>query len=189
MNSITKSALLISIAAFNALTTTCIIFNTSDANAVTIELSKKGKKPSKVNKKLLTNYIFPGKKCGKVSFYYPERNAMGGISKVGSAASKTLPFGTKLKITTKKGQVFNVTIDDRGPYVKGRDLDIVSNNPTKLGVQSACWESSVVTKPIEEVKPIVKDEPTTPIKQEVKQLPPSEEIDIEVPESDSEKSN
>lgn len=42
-----------------------------------------------------------------------------------TAAHKKLPFGTKLKITNpnnKKSVV--VTVNDRGPYVKGREIDL-----------------------------------------------------------------
>jgi rare lipoprotein A len=42
-----------------------------------------------------------------------------------TCASKTLPFGTRLKITstsTKKSVI--VVVTDRGPYVRGRDIDL-----------------------------------------------------------------
>lgn len=42
-----------------------------------------------------------------------------------TAAHKTLPFGTKLKITNKSnGKSAMVRINDRGPYIKGRMLDL-----------------------------------------------------------------
>lgn len=42
-----------------------------------------------------------------------------------TAAHKTLPFGTKVKVTnTKNGKSIIVTINDRGPFVKGRHLDL-----------------------------------------------------------------
>src|SRR5262245_8714117 len=38
-----------------------------------------------------------------------------------TAAHKSLPFGSKVKVTNKKsGDTVTVTIMDRGPYVKGR---------------------------------------------------------------------
>lgn len=42
-----------------------------------------------------------------------------------TAAHKTLPFGTKVKVTnlTNKKSV-NVVISDRGPFVKGRIIDL-----------------------------------------------------------------
>ena len=40
-----------------------------------------------------------------------------------TAAHKTLPFGTKLRVT-HGGQSVVVTINDRGPFIKGRVLDL-----------------------------------------------------------------
>jgi rare lipoprotein A len=42
-----------------------------------------------------------------------------------TAAHKTLPFGTKVKITNEKnGKFVIVEITDRGPFVKGREIDL-----------------------------------------------------------------
>src|SRR5262249_48306197 len=42
-----------------------------------------------------------------------------------TAAHKSLPFGSKVKVTNKKsGDAVTVTITDRGPYVKGRCIDL-----------------------------------------------------------------
>ncbi len=42
-----------------------------------------------------------------------------------TAASKTLPFGTKVKVTNlKNGKQVKVRINDRGPYAKGRIIDL-----------------------------------------------------------------
>lgn len=42
-----------------------------------------------------------------------------------TAAHKTLPFGTKVKVTNKKnGKVVYVRINDRGPFIKGRVIDL-----------------------------------------------------------------
>lgn len=49
------------------------------------------------------------------------------------AASKTLPLGTKAKVTnleTRKSDV--VVIEDRGPYVKGRIIDVTPKTAEKL---------------------------------------------------------
>lgn len=51
-----------------------------------------------------------------------------------TAAHKTLSFGTKLKITnlnTNKSVV--VRINDRGPYIEGRDIDLSYKAMKKLG--------------------------------------------------------
>lgn len=42
-----------------------------------------------------------------------------------SAAHKTLPFGTKVKVTNlNNGKSVIVRINDRGPYIKGRIIDL-----------------------------------------------------------------
>ncbi|KAJ6632935.1 Endolytic peptidoglycan transglycosylase RlpA, partial [Pseudolycoriella hygida] len=41
------------------------------------------------------------------------------------AAHKTLPFGTRIRVTNKNnGKTVDVTINDRGPYVAGRIVDL-----------------------------------------------------------------
>jgi rare lipoprotein A len=42
-----------------------------------------------------------------------------------TAAHRTLPFGTMLRVTNiRNGQSVVVTINDRGPFVKGREIDL-----------------------------------------------------------------
>ncbi len=54
-----------------------------------------------------------------------------------TAASKTLPLGTKAKVVNKEnGKSADVTITDRGPFVKNRILDVSSKAATKLGMKS-----------------------------------------------------
>lgn len=51
-----------------------------------------------------------------------------------TCAHRDLPFGTRLKLTNpenKKALVVRVT--DRGPYIKGRDLDVSEGVAYKLG--------------------------------------------------------
>jgi rare lipoprotein A len=51
-----------------------------------------------------------------------------------SAAHKSLPFGSKVEVTNKKnGQAVTVTITDRGPYVKGRCIDLSQAGARALG--------------------------------------------------------
>jgi rare lipoprotein A len=52
-----------------------------------------------------------------------------------NAASKTLPLGTEAKVTNlKTGQSATVTIQDRGPYVKGRIVDLSPATAEKIGI-------------------------------------------------------
>jgi rare lipoprotein A len=42
-----------------------------------------------------------------------------------TAAHRTLPFGTRLKVTDRRtGRSVDVTVNDRGPFTRGRVLDL-----------------------------------------------------------------
>lgn len=52
-----------------------------------------------------------------------------------TAAHKSLPFGTLLQITNlRNGKSTIVRINDRGPYVEGRDLDLSKGTAKSLGI-------------------------------------------------------
>jgi rare lipoprotein A len=53
-----------------------------------------------------------------------------------AAAHKTLPFGTKLRVT-HRGQSVVVTINDRGPFIKGRVLDLSTGAARAIGLSGA----------------------------------------------------
>ena len=51
-----------------------------------------------------------------------------------TAAHRTLPFGTKVRVTNKKnGHSVVVTINDRGPFVSGRVVDVTPAGARALG--------------------------------------------------------
>jgi rare lipoprotein A len=51
-----------------------------------------------------------------------------------TAAHKSLPFRSKVRVTNKKnGNTVTVTITDRGPYVKGRCIDLTKASARALG--------------------------------------------------------
>jgi peptidoglycan lytic transglycosylase len=51
-----------------------------------------------------------------------------------TAAHKSLPFGSKVKVTNKKnGHAVTVTVTDRGPHVKGRCIDLSQAGARALG--------------------------------------------------------
>lgn len=53
-----------------------------------------------------------------------------------TAAHKSLPFHTKLLITyPKSGKSVVVRINDRGPYIKGRDIDLSEKAAIILGMK------------------------------------------------------
>ncbi len=52
-----------------------------------------------------------------------------------TAAHKTLPFNTKLKVTNPdNGKSVIVRVNDRGPFVAGRDLDLSYAAAKKIGL-------------------------------------------------------
>jgi rare lipoprotein A len=79
---------------------------------------------------------------GKASYYgrkfYRKKMASGKPMNPESnvAASKTLPLGTKAKVTNlETGKSAVVDIEDRGPYVKGRIIDVSPKTAEKLDLK------------------------------------------------------
>lgn len=59
-----------------------------------------------------------------------ERASPGGLT----AAHRTLPFGTQVRVTNKRnGQSVVVRINDRGPFVRGRVIDVTPAAARALG--------------------------------------------------------
>jgi rare lipoprotein A len=55
-----------------------------------------------------------------------------------TAAHKTLPFGTKVKVTNlENGRTVKVRINDRGPFVAGRIIDLTKRAARKLKMVDA----------------------------------------------------
>jgi len=53
-----------------------------------------------------------------------------------TAAHKTLPLGTVVKVTNvESGQTVEVRINDRGPYVKGRIIDLSRTAGRAIGIR------------------------------------------------------
>jgi rare lipoprotein A len=66
-----------------------------------------------------------------------------------NAASKTLPIGTTAKVTNvETGASAIVKIEDRGPYVKGRIVDLSPSTAHKIGIDSKEGVAKVSVEPI-----------------------------------------
>lgn len=84
--------------------------------------------------------VFAQVQTGKASFY---ADKFEGVSTASgekyrhnklTGAHKTLPFGTKVRVTNlDNNQSIEVTINDRGPYVEGRVIDLSKEAAEKLG--------------------------------------------------------
>lgn len=80
------------------------------------------------------------KESGKASFYamkfQSRKTASGEIfdQSASTAAHKSLPFGTVVKVTNvKNDKSVIVRINDRGPFVRGRIIDLSRSAFSKIG--------------------------------------------------------
>jgi rare lipoprotein A len=66
-----------------------------------------------------------------------------------NAASRTLPLGTRAKVTNvETGKTAVVTIEDRGPYVDGRLVDLSPATAARIGITPRKGVAKVVVAPI-----------------------------------------
>lgn len=80
-------------------------------------------------------------KFSGVASFYGDDDEPGGETASGqkfnqeamTAAHLTLPFGTRLKVT-HEGRSVVVTVNDRGPYIKGRVLDLSTGAARAIGI-------------------------------------------------------
>ncbi len=77
------------------------------------------------------------KQCGSASWYALTSQTASGERMnpaAMTAAHRTLPFGSRLKVTNmKNGRSVVVRINDRGPFIKGRVLDLSKAAAHRLG--------------------------------------------------------
>lgn len=75
------------------------------------------------------------------SYYWqPQMTASGEKfnPKAMTAAHRTLPFGTKVQVTNpRNGKSVVVRINDRGPFIRGRDLDLSKAAAAEIGILGA----------------------------------------------------
>ena len=60
-----------------------------------------------------------------------------------TAAHRTLPFGTLVRVT-HKGRSVTVRINDRGPFIRGRSLDLSKGAARQIGCTGVCRVSMTV---------------------------------------------
>jgi rare lipoprotein A len=73
-----------------------------------------------------------------------------------TAAHRTLPFGTKVHVTNKKnGRSVVVTINDRGPFIRGRVIDLTPAGARALGFSGLTKVALEIERPVEpQTKPM-----------------------------------
>jgi len=95
------------------------------------------------------------KQHGTASFYHPrfahKKTASGEPldPEKKTAASKTLPLGTRAEVTnTENGKSTEVIVNDRGPYAKDRIIDVTPKAAEDLGMKEQ-GTAKVEVKPVE----------------------------------------
>ncbi|MFM9849536.1 MAG: septal ring lytic transglycosylase RlpA family protein [Hyphomicrobiaceae bacterium] len=88
--------------------------------------------------RVTTTSFSGGGGSGIASYYWqPQRVASGGMFNPNAmtAAHKTLPFGTRVRVTNHhNGRSAVVTINDRGPFVRGRVIDLSRAAASSVGM-------------------------------------------------------
>ena len=110
----------------------------SEGSAAKVKPDLSGRK--RVGKASFYARRFAGKKMANGTTMDPHDN---------NAASKTLPLGTTAKVTNlDTGQSAVVTIQDRGPHVKGRIVDLSPSTAQKIGIAKGDGVAKVKVDPI-----------------------------------------
>jgi rare lipoprotein A len=98
----------------------------------------------------------PRRQVGKASIYhrkFANRKMANGERmdpQSDNAASKTLPLGTRAQVTNlETGKTAMVTIEDRGPYVQGRIVDLSPATAAEIGLTHKQGVAPVEVKPVE----------------------------------------
>ena len=89
-----------------------------------------------------TSGAYAGDQCGGASWYSLPGNRTASGDRMNpsamTAAHKSLPLGTKVRVVDQRtGKSIQVTINDRGPFVKGRIIDLSKAAATKLGFRNS----------------------------------------------------
>lgn len=89
----------------------------------------------------VTGAAYADDQCGGASWYSlpGNRTANGEIMNPDAmtAAHKSLPFGTQVRVTDQSsGNSIVVTINDRGPFIKGRIIDLSRAAAGQLGFRN-----------------------------------------------------
>jgi len=84
--------------------------------------------PPRMGRASYYGYGFAGRKTASGDRFHPEEL---------TAAHRFLPLGTKVRVTNlNNGRSVLVTINDRGPYVRGRNIDLSVGAARELGMLS-----------------------------------------------------
>jgi rare lipoprotein A len=77
------------------------------------------------NNSVVASWYQAGRKTASGQRFDPNGNTV---------AHRTLPFGTKLKLTNpNNGRSIIATVNDRGPFIRGTGLDVARGGAQRLG--------------------------------------------------------
>jgi rare lipoprotein A len=119
-----------------------------------VELPERKKAPAdrntaerkeKVERKVETEHAYrtTSSQSGMASYYGSESGSQTASGarfnpSAMTAAHRTLPFGTKVRVTNKNnGRSVIVTINDRGPFIRGRIIDLSTAAAGVIGMKGA----------------------------------------------------
>jgi rare lipoprotein A len=87
---------------------------------------------------LVTSNLPAAAQCGKASWYALHSRTASGERMNPSAmtaAHRSLPFGTKVRVTNNRnGKSVVVRINDRGPFIRGRIIDLSKAAAQRIGM-------------------------------------------------------
>ena len=117
--------------------------------------------------KIEANYSFKLFKKGAHASYYADKftgrkTASGQIfdNQKYTAAHKKLPFGTKVRVTNEANdKSVMVTINDRGPFTKGREIDLSKRASRDIARHHGYGSMKVTIEIVEEIPEIINEIP------------------------------
>jgi rare lipoprotein A len=116
---------------------TALVATLALSTAASATTSVNSNQPHVPSKQLIAQSV------GTASFYSGEAHEGGSSTASGerfnagayTAAHKTLPFGTRVRVTSvRTGRSVVVRINDRGPFVGGRDIDLSAGAARAIGL-------------------------------------------------------
>ncbi len=135
-NAARLSAVVLSMALLAACAQTSVVSNKSGYRAASRSTSLAALRIGKHNP--LARGQHAGEKYAVASFYVEGTETANGEKidpEALTAAHRTLPFGTMLRVTNPEtGRTVTVRVNDRGPFVQGRDVDLSYSAAESLGI-------------------------------------------------------
>lgn len=115
-------------------------FTNSNSTNQANNSNKDGKSDNDSDDKLETEYKLIGEASYYADKFVGRKTANGELYNHSqyTAAHRTLPFGSKVRVfNTRNGKEVIVKINDRGPFISGRVIDLSKSAASELGIISS----------------------------------------------------